>query len=191
MKKLASHFDVLSQLVGLLPLPHFLTETDGKVVACNPPACERIGLPAGEIRGRVLALPDSPGQPAAAPCITLPPVTGLEWRRADLFLDGKPFAAVFWLDCPSGGRDISISKRGRMILGQLALGHTVREISAALGLQQATVRTHIFRLRQALGSCDLTTLRFQAGLLAGQGEVGGIVPRRTAAERPPGPRPAR
>lgn len=52
-----------------------------------------------------------------------------------------------------------LSRRQREVLNGLRGGMAVKELAHKLGISEATVRTHIFRLRQRLGCNDLLKLR--------------------------------
>ena len=57
-------------------------------------------------------------------------------------------------------KSIGLSSRQREVLRLLRMGFSVKEISVELDIGEASVRTHIARLRDRLGTEDLLALRF-------------------------------
>jgi len=66
------------------------------------------------------------------------------------------------LSGPVTGMIAGLSSRQQEVLKLLRLGLSVKEISSELGIGEASVRTHIARLRDRLEMEDLLALRFRA-----------------------------
>ena len=159
-----------------------LAQRDGRVVAQNTAAHELlgsgIGQPCWDFVGR---LAEAKGLPCNNGCVgRLLLQDDAHAARTQVTIDGR----FYELHCvragematcvlrPSGCQVASawehLTAREREILFRIANGETTRETATALGIRDATVRTHVERMREKLGvptRAALVARGFKLGLL--------------------------